>query len=252
MRSSLRAKFAQAAIAVVGLAGFSTVAHAGLVVDLVPTGGTGGTQVNGSSVKVGAAGDVIHFNVVATVSGTDGTSNESMQTAFGSAVSTLTGGGSAIGNFSAAVPLSPYNGTNSAGGTVQDLNGQAGLDVGSNNAASSADWVAFRSNSPTAGTGASDTSTFVLGTIDWTVSSVPSTGSTQLVWQPRAGGTTAAGGVWVQDGATANNTTGTLPGHGQSYTAGPGVTVTATPEPGSLALLGLGGLGLLLRRRRAM
>jgi len=252
MRSSLRAKFVRAAVAAIGLAGLSTVAHAGLVVDLVPTGGTGDALINGKTVTVGTAGDVIHFNIVATVSGADAAANEGMQTAFGSAVSTP-GSGGAQGNFSAAVPVSPFNGANSFGGTVQDLNGLPGLDVGSNNAASSADWIELRSNSSTAGTGASDTSTFLLGTIDFTVTAAPGAGSTTtLSWLPRAGGATTAGGIWTQDGQVANNTTGTLAGHGGSYTGGSAVSIVAAPEPGSLALLGLGGLGLLLRRRRAM
>ena len=50
-----------------------------------------------------------------------------------------------------------------------------------------------------------------------------------------------------------NITLGTYPGYGEATRAwlGGNVTVTAVPEPATVCLLGLGGLSLLRRRRRA-
>jgi len=229
------------------LAGFSPLAHGSLVVTLVPTSGSSGVLVNGNNVTINNVGDVVHFNVVGIVTGQDATpGNDGLQAAFGSIQAD---GNGLIGNFSSAGAstynaVAPFN-TTVQKGAVQDLNGDGGLDLGFKAGDASTNYVESRAGSVVPSTGnaistSGGSSTFLIGTVDWTATSASA--STVAHWVPRASINT----VWNEDGS-ATNSNGTA-----NYTGGTGSTITAAPEPGSLALLGLGGLGLLLRRRRAM
>jgi len=265
MRTVISKKVLYAAAAAFGLAASATMSQASLQINLVPTGGTAGdVVVNGNNVQVTKAGDVVTFNVVATVvgGGNGGTPqpDEGLQFAFGTATNSLTGAGSATGTFGAFSPLSAWNNTGQ-GGTAQP-NGDRGAGTAGS---AGGDYIEARSgnntatNNPSPGAGQSflapdadssgETVKWTLGTISWTVGAVPGTGTTQLNFTPRPpSGLFTAGASWLEDNTTKSN----LASNGGAYNLGNAVAITAAPEPGSLALLGFGGLGLLLRRRRAM
>jgi len=227
MRGNVLRKFVSgAALSAAALFGVSQ-ANASLVVSLVPT--------SGNTTNV-APGTVVNFNVVATITG-DGTT-DSLTSLYGAVTSTP---GGPVGNAGNFVPNSAFNNNNSQNGTQQDLNGLPGLDLGNNNSAVTTDWIFLRVPDATNPASGTDPATFTLGTVQFTVTAA-NAGTTTVQWVPRTG-TTAA--QWHEGTALKTGSSG-------SYTAGPGVAVTAAPEPGSLALLGLGGFGLLLRRRRAM
>jgi len=218
MQSVLKKSVLVAAMA----AGMASVANAGLVIDLQAT----------DSTVITAPGQVVHFNIVATVTGSDAdTTNEGLQTFQGNILgdpATTIGGNFSTVSLSATFTNPP----NSNAGTATDLNGDGNGDVSG---------IVGRDAN-----GVAPGNSFIVGTVTWTATKANS-GSELLHWQVKTPGLSPTGN-WQEDASPKGNTAATGAG---SYTAGPGVTVAA-PEPGSLALLGLGGLGLLLRRRRAM
>jgi len=224
MRASLIRKSALSAA--VALAGFAGLAHGSLVVDVTTSDPT----------LISAPGQVVNFTITATVTGQDANlTNEALQSAAGNILGTLGGSGGPGGNISAvSLATTPvaFNASGSSPGTPTDLNADGNLDNSGVNARAS---------------GQSPGETFVLGTFTWTANNA-NAGSDQITWVPKPAAGLVAGAVWQEDGSPKSNTTS----GGGTYTAGPGVTLTAvaTPEPGSLALAGIAGAGLLLRRRR--
>ena len=223
-----------------------STAEASLIIDVRVASG------NAKSVTV-TPGQVVQLNVYGIVTGSNATADEGLQTVQGSFVSTLNSGGSAIGNFSAFAATSPFNGTVQTG-VVQDINGQNGLDVGGKNAtvandplSIAGDYVSARSSVITTNDVTANPE-FLLGTLQWTVSSIPASGSTTLNFVPRLslaspGGPLNTAALWREDGASRNPTSST-------FAAGTPVTV-AVPEPGTAAVAGIAaGLGLLARRRQ--
>jgi hypothetical protein len=237
-----------AAIAVAGFAAVGPHAQAALLIDVRAAGGTP------KSITV-TAGQVINLEVYGVVTGAAGnaTADEGLQSFQGSFVSTLTGAGSAVGNFSTFTASSPFNAPSQAG-KLQDLNSQAGIDVGSFNAvvpddvkSVATDYVAGRSAAMT--NGATVNPEFLLGTLTWTVTNVVANGQTTLNFVPRLASATPGaplntGAAWREDGANKNPTSGTF-GAGAPVT----INVTAVPEPTAVGLLGLAAAGLLARRR---
>jgi hypothetical protein len=233
----------------------SLPAFATLVVDVRVQGGSGDQK----SATASGAGQVITLQVYGTVTGTDSNTNEGLQSFFGSFVSTLSSGGSAIGDFSAWVPAAPFNST-SQPGKQQDLNGQPGLDLGSFNTASSVanDYIQGRAgtmitaDSPSGAsvTAAGDSTTFLLGTVQWTVTSLPDTGTTTLNFVPRTdtnGSPLNVAALWQEDGTeTANNRNPTT----STYAAGSVPVTVAVPEPSCAGLFGLTVTMLMARRLR--
>jgi len=229
-----------AAALAVATMGLAQGADASLSISLQPTSG------DPTNVHVN---DVLQFNVVATVLAAtpDGTANEGVQTVIGSLTSTP-GANGPVGNFSAFSPSGAFAATGQTG-LVQDLNGLPCLDVGSNDKVAPDNYVAGRAASMQVGASA-DTATFVLGTVSFTITNAGSGGSTSLQWVPRTDASSnplSTAAVWRENGGAKTPTSAGTGGY-----SGQALTVGAVPEPGSLALLGLGGLGLLLRRRRAM
>ena len=237
-RTSMQRLLISGAAAVVGL-GMAQSSLGALIVDLRVMNGAA-PSATPKSVTV-SNGDVVHLGLYATVTGVNGlATDDGLSSLYGSVVSTLTGTGAAIGDMSAVTLAAPFNGDNSTGGTVQDLNSQAGLDVGGTTASNAAGFIFARSNAQVLGTSTNTGSTeFFLGTLDWTVSSTPSSGTTLLAFVNRAT-TTAA--VWREDGASK------APANG-AFTAGTPVNVSV-PEPAAAALIGL-AIPALLRRRKA-
>jgi hypothetical protein len=229
-----------------GIAATFGSADAALTITLQDTAGKAKASFNATSV-----GKTFTFDIVANVTGNDGTTDEGLQSFYGSVQSILTNGGSVVGDFSTVTLQSPFT-SNTQGGTVQDLNNQPGLDVGSNDKSVSTGYVYGRDASmditPTS-TPTADSSLFLIGVVQFTVNSYVGTGTTNLIWVPRTNSTGAAlltAAVWKQDGV--NDT----PSSTNIYQGDPtGYEIDATPEPASLGLLGLGGLAMLRRRRTA-
>jgi len=216
--------------AALGLMAAAPAARAGLTIDVRVHGASGAA----TKEVVAALGDVVNLDVYGVVSGANGSvADEAMQSFTGSFASTPTAGGAAIGNFSTFLAAFPFNAATTIG-RPQDLNGLSGLDLGSGGTATdtTADYVFGRAGSIQTG------NEFLLGTLSWTVTEVPGTGATSLNFLPRARNTAA---IWNEDGTAKNPTTGT-------FQAGQAVAV-AVPEPASAAVVGLGTLGLLSRRR---
>lgn len=220
-------------------------AEAALTIDLRVPGQTGSAA---KQVQATDALQLIRLEVLGTVTGgTNGVADEGLQSVFGSFVSTLANGGSAIGNFSNFQAAAPFNATVQAG-KQQDLNGQPGLDLGSFNDATTVpgDYVQARASAIQIGT-TPDTASFLLGTVDFTVQSLPGSGSTLLQFVPRTnatGGNLNTAALFREDGVNKNPTNST-------FAAGQPITVTAVPEPASLGVLGLAAVALLGRRRAA-
>lgn len=229
---------------------------------------------DGSKTVTVTPNQVVPLQVFAIVNGStggNGTADEAFQSFQGSFLSTPVLGGSAIGNFgtlSATGFLSTFGTVQP--GTQKELNNLPGLDLGEINNSNLTqnptynfnNYAAIRTgnnpiNAQTAGpfqvpvTVSGDTTTFQIGTINWTVTTTPNSGSTTLNFVPRfdiSQGTTTASqqeanaALWYENGVQKDPTLGT-------YAAGSPITVF-TPEPASLGLLGFAGLGLLARRRR--
>jgi len=257
---------AATAVAVMGLFGLAMApaAHASLITfELVPTGSSNGS-VNGQSVSLTGPG-TINFNIVAVLhNGTDTTADVGLQQA---GLSVLSDSGGSLGTLALQTPgtTSPFfNPTNYAGtpsGTP------VGTDVGPDqpgvqNQDSTDQFLVGTSNS-SAVLGTPDANgdlSQIFGTGTFTVTA--SSGSTTVIpvvhLDSRTIGPsrlmyhfTQQGNIYDLNGTgagTENSAVLATPISNPFDTQG--FSVTLTPEPGSLALAGLGGLGLLLRRRR--
>jgi len=255
------------------LAGAAAPSFGSLVVDLRVAPGGGPNVKTAAITKVG---DVVPLEVWAVVTGKDTQANEGVGVALGSFVSTLTNNGFAVGNFSLfradGAPSAdqtktgtPFAQVGWQNGFAQNINGQPGNDLGpiglndqNNPAWDPTQYAGVRGNPAVTATApqgavidptsAGDTFAVRLGTLNWTVTSLPQTGTTTLSFVPAANGTTAdpSAASWIEDGASKNPLSATF---GTSPTP---VAVTLAPEPASIGMLGLASLGLLARRRRAL
>lgn len=222
----------------------ASLASAALTIDLRVLDGSA-VSPTPKAVTVTKPGDVVQLGLFATVTGANSVAtDDGVQSFYGSIVSTLTGNGAATGDMSAVTLLAPFNGSLSSPGTVQNVNGQPGLDVGSADNSNSANFLFARSSSLTPGTSTTSGSTeFLVATLNWTVTSVPAGGTTVLEFLARTGTTVA---TWREDNANKAPINGT-------YAVGSPITVTTAavvPEPAALASA-LPALALLTRRRRA-
>jgi hypothetical protein len=252
MREFSMKKLGLAVMAGLGLTVAASSANAATItLKLVPTGGT--TVTN--------AGDTVSFHVIASIGNTDGNNtNDGYLKSFFSVTSTeAAGAAGAAGNQSQLTYSSQEDTSRSQQGTVQNLDGNADLEVGSNDPSVGANYVApFSGTSAKFGTGNTTNPTDLdLGTMTWTYNGGSNPGATSalaIALRVAPGLGTLAANRTV--GFTQDGTNYTLKGDGTSSTpAGAsvstqGFTVTVTPEPTSLGLLGLGAMGLLARRRR--
>lgn len=256
-----------------------SVVNAGLLIDVRAVTRNGSTNLGAGNTAKSLpsinVGDTIGFRVFADVTGTDATKFQALQSLSGSFLSS---GGLTRGNLllSAAGQIQPFNGTGSSVGTATDLDGDGDNDIGSNNPGDPAGFWAIRAPLLTGphSTDAAGNSVFnpsfpptsIPGGTEYTVINnlrfvvTTASSATGVNFRNRASTT---GGLWTEnadevstdngDGTTAVGYTG-----GQTFTDTSNVASGApvligggvVPEPATLGLAGLAGLGMLARRRK--
>jgi len=251
-----------------------SVTNAGLLIDVRAFSKNGvSTGINAKSVAVNP-GDTVIFRVFADVTGAAGNSlPEAIQSLSGSFLSTGGIKGDLLVTPTGITP--PFADTGSTPGSQSDLDGDGDLDVGSNTDGDPAGFFIARSaqlrgprstdtfgspvytqagSAPTAIT--DGTEYRIVTTMRMIVSSVGA--NTNVNFRKR---TSSTFGFWSQDatenstdnqdGTTAYSYTG-----GQSFTdsgtvsSGSPVLLTSVPEPATVGLAALAGLGMLARRRK--
>ncbi|CAN5515436.1 hypothetical protein BH09PLA1_BH09PLA1_32340 [soil metagenome] len=224
-RKTLRTLF----LAAVAALGFCRVAQSTLRVDLrVTSVGGPATLTNSQSVVVAGVGAQIHVDIWAHITGTNGQLfDEGLTSLSGSLLSWQNDFGNYVrGDLSASL-LPSFSAPGSSVGTQIDLDGDGGLDVGSNDDPHAGRFFAVRAlsaSNPVAG------SEIRIGRATFEVSQLTSSiGEAFLSFYPRYSNTAA---LWLEDGIVKR------PGAGDGwFTWGDGVAVSAIPEPSALAIL---------------
>jgi len=218
--------------------------QAGLIIDLQATSAVGATLTNNKLIENATVGAVINFNIVAQITGANGTPGDEGLVSV--VVGFLTSNGGPIkANVTGRTLSTAYDATGSGLGVIQDRDADTDLDLGGILANSAApDWFTARADTaPSATLGASQ----ILGTVQLTVTAATD-GSITFNASKRSSATAAS---WQEDGVLFSNQ-----GLANGFQMGAPVTISAAviPEPSTLALGGiaLAGLaGFQLRRRRA-
>jgi hypothetical protein len=225
---------------VTGVLGFMAApsADAALNITLRETG----TNATSKVLTPASVGQVINLQVLATVTGGANPGIVWMQGGFTSANDPVQGG-VASGPL-VSVVASAFRAPGFQHGNQLDADSDGDMDIGGGAPGNVAGWWYARSSIPAV-------TPVVLGTLTFTVSSVNDsnlTGSTVIRFAPRGGGAIPNAGAWTLDSEAINVEFEDFSSDTATYN---GFTLTVIPEPASFGILGLGGLGLLARRRRA-
>jgi hypothetical protein len=171
----------------------------------------------GTSATVTSVGQVINLQVLALVTDANNTpSEDGFEDCTGSFLSTAVDGHAIAGNLDCTANVAPFNANGAFVGTVQDLNGDGNLDVGSNVTAASNQSTAsyFFARASPLQTSASPYATIVgnalefqIATLTYTVTSLNEGGTTDINFRPFVAGIPEAAG-WTEGGAERDNVNG--------------------------------------------
>jgi hypothetical protein len=170
----------------------------------------------GKTATATSVGQVITLVAFADVSSTEAGTTDGFQETTGSFLSAATASGAVAGNLSASLEPTFIN-NGSQAGTVQDLNADGNLDVGSNTNSDIAGFFNARAasmiTSAYSGAGVSvsgDTFQVPIGLITYTVTSLNSGKPTDINFRVRDIDASAYEAVWQENGSGVNDTTGQL------------------------------------------
>ena len=245
---------AAAAAAVLGLAASSQAALLTYDVRVATTGNSAGVvRLGPKAATVSGVGDVVTLELFGILDdgNLDGvTTNDGISAAGGSFRS---GVGGMLGNMGNGDVEDVFRGTGFSNGTPQNLDADTDVDLGStaSDPAQINAGNAFFSARTTNGSSPVQGTSLLLGTATFTVTSLDLAGTT-INFFPAVLST----GVPAQRNShifTIDGTAFTRTGAGATAAdvgSGPNVVISAIPEPATLGLATVAGLGLLARRRR--
>ncbi len=224
-------------------AGMASAAQASFLFDVraVSATGTGNAVLTDKSVQVTGPG-TITFNLFGIINETTPDSNANNEFFVSMTGSFLSTGTSVKGNMTATVTpayFSTASPPTSSVGTIQDLDGDGDLDVGGGNSSLGSDYWWARPDSAIPG------QTHMLGTLTMTITeaNLADLTATEVNYRKKLGAPSGIG-QWRENGVNViSNANNIQPGT-------PVLLNTDVPEPTSIGLIGLAGLGMLARRRK--
>ena len=203
------------------------------------------TNIGTKQAVVTSVGQVVTLDLYAVVTGTKAasTTTDGMLSATGSFLSTASNSTTSVAGNLGNPNVNPDYGANGASeGTIQDLNSDGNKDIGSNNNNDIAGfWNDRAGGLQTDGTESGNSSTFYLGSVDYTVTSLHSGQATDVNFRLRSGIPSGAfDAVWEEDGIGKNDQIGTaLIGTPVVFTD-PNLTVSTGSIAGSVSKVASG------------